>query len=180
MSSTPSLSRARTNSSCPGERRVPRPRHRCCRRPSATPPQAAPSTRRTYRSTLRSFAIFCELELGLPAAVGTVTLDTVLDYTAWLQDLDEESDEPRCHPRTVAKQLSAVRGFARWLAMVPELRIDARIQLIRVKAGPPPAPRALTPEQLRTLLAMPDRATIRGAARPRDPRARRAAPLGAV
>src|SRR4051794_37447345 len=67
--------------------------------------QAAPSTRRTYRSTLRSFAIFCEHELGLPATVGTVTLDTVLDYTAWLQDLDEESDEPRCQPRTVAKQL---------------------------------------------------------------------------
>src|SRR4051794_23676999 len=54
--------------------------------------QAAPSTRRTYRSTLRSFALFVETELGLPATVGTVTLDTVLDYSAWLQDLDEESD----------------------------------------------------------------------------------------
>src|SRR3954467_13590047 len=109
--------------------------------------QAAPTTKRTYRSTLRSFALFCETELGLPAAVGTVTLDTVLDYTAWLQDLDEESDEPRCHPRTVAKQLSAIRGFARWRARIPELRVDPRIQQIRVKAGPPLAPRALTPEQ---------------------------------
>src|SRR4051794_21403147 len=69
--------------------------------------QGPPGTRRPYRSTLRSFAIFCEHELGLPATIGTVTLDTVLDYTAWLQDLEEESDEPRCQPRTVAKQLSA-------------------------------------------------------------------------
>jgi hypothetical protein len=83
--------------------------------------QAAPTTQRTYRSTLRSFALFCERELGLPATVGTVALDTVLDYTAWLQDVDEETDEPRCHPRTVAKQLSAIRGFARWLSMVPGL-----------------------------------------------------------
>src|SRR3954451_19819320 len=126
--------------------------------------QAAPSTRRTYRSTLRSFALFCETELGVPATVGALTLDTVLDYSAWLQDLDEDTDEPRCYPRTVAKQLSAIRGFARWLALIPELRVDPRIQQIRVKAGPPPAPRALTPEQLRTLLAMPDRATIRGRA----------------
>jgi hypothetical protein len=81
-------------------------------------------------------------------AGGAVTLDTVLDYTAWLQDVDEDSDEPRCHPRTVAKQLSALRGFARWLSMLPELRIDPRIQQIRVKAGPPPAPRALAPDQL--------------------------------
>src|SRR3954463_13444778 len=73
--------------------------------------QAAPSTRRTYRSTLRSFALFVETELQLPATVGSVTLDTVLDYTTWLQDLDEDTDEPRCHPRTVAKQLSAIRGF---------------------------------------------------------------------
>src|SRR5512132_597402 len=80
--------------------------------------QAAPSTQRTYRSTLRSFAMFVERELGLPATVGALTLDTVLDYTAWLQDVDEDGDEPRCHPRTVAKQLSAVRGFARWLAMI--------------------------------------------------------------
>ena len=99
--------------------------------------QAAPSTQRTYRSTLRSFALFVEAELGLPATVRAVTLDAVLDYTAWLQDLDEDTDEPRCHPRTVAKQLSAIRGSARWLALVPELRIDPRIQQIRVKAGPP-------------------------------------------
>jgi site-specific recombinase XerD len=124
--------------------------------------QAAPTTKRTYRSTLRSFALFCERELALPATVGAVTLDTVLDYTAWLQNLDEDTDEPRCHPRTVAKQLSAIRGFARWLSMTPEPRVDPRIQLIRVKAGPPPAPRALTSEQLRTLLRMPDRATMRG------------------
>lgn len=123
--------------------------------------QAAPSTERTYRSTLRSFALFCERELGLPATIGAVALDTVLDYTAWLQDLDEDTDEPRCHPRTVAKQLSAIRGFARWLAMTG-LPVDPRIQQIRVKAGPPPAPRALTPEQLRMLFAMPDRATMRG------------------
>src|SRR4051794_32153542 len=124
--------------------------------------QAAPSTRRTYRSTLRSFALFVETDLGLAATVGTLTLDTVLDYTARLQDLDEDTDEPHCHPRTVAKRLSAIRGFTRWLAMIPELRMDPRIQQIRVKAGPPPTPRALTPEQLRTLPAMPDRATIRG------------------
>jgi integrase len=73
--------------------------------------QAAPSTRRTHRSTLRCFALFCEHELQLPATVGRITLDTVLDYTGWLQDLDEETDEPRCHPRTVAKQLSAIRGL---------------------------------------------------------------------
>ena len=84
--------------------------------------QAAPTTKRTYRSTLRSFAMFVEAELGLPATVGTVTLDTVLDYTTWLQDLDEETDEPHCHPRTVAKQLSAIRGFARWLAIIPSCR----------------------------------------------------------
>jgi integrase/recombinase XerD len=124
--------------------------------------QAAPSTKRTYRSTLRSFALFCERELELPATVGAVTLDTVLDYTTWLQELDEDSDEPRCHPRTVAKQLSALRGFARWLSMIPELRVDPHIQQIRVKAGPPPTPRALTPEQMRTLLRMPDRASMRG------------------
>jgi site-specific recombinase XerD len=124
--------------------------------------QAAPSTKRTYRSTLRSFALFLEAELQLQATVGVVTLDTVLDYTAWLQALDEETDEPRCHPRTVAKQLSALRGFARWLSMTPGLQVDPHIQQIRVKAGPPPAPRALTPEQLRTLLRMPDRATMRG------------------
>lgn len=94
--------------------------------------------------------------------MGAVTLDTVLDYTAWLQELEEDTDEPRCHPRTVAKQLSALRGFARWLAMTPGLQVDPRIQQIRVKAGPPPAPRALTPEQLRTLLAMPDRSSMRG------------------
>jgi Phage integrase, N-terminal SAM-like domain len=111
--------------------------------------QAAPSTRWTYRSTLRSFALFLEAELQLPATVGAVTLDSVLDYTAWLQDVDEETDEPRCHPRTVAKQLSAVRGFARWLSITPGLQVDPHIQQIRVKAGPQLAPRALTPEQLR-------------------------------
>jgi hypothetical protein len=72
-----------------------------------------------------------------------------LDYTGWLQDVDEETDEPYCHPRTVAKQLSGLRGFARWLSVVPELRVDPRIQHIPVKAGPAPAPRALAPEQLR-------------------------------
>jgi hypothetical protein len=44
--------------------------------------QAAPSTRRTYRSTMRSFALFVETELGLPATVGALTLDTALDYSA--------------------------------------------------------------------------------------------------
>jgi hypothetical protein len=34
--------------------------------------QAAPTTKRTYRSTLGSFALFCERELGLPATVGAV------------------------------------------------------------------------------------------------------------
>jgi site-specific recombinase XerD len=106
----------------------------------------------------------------------------VLDYTAWLQDLDEESEEPLCHPRTVAKQLSAIRGFARWLSMT-ELPVDPRIQCVRVKAGPPPAPRALSPEQLRTLLANARPRDDARPARSRDPRgagARRAAALGAV
>jgi len=107
--------------------------------------QAAPSTQRTYRSTLRSFALFCEHELQLPATVGTVGLDTVLDYTAWLQDLDEETDEPRCHPRTVAKQLSAIRGFARWLAMIPELRIDPRIPADPRQGGTAPGAAGVEP-----------------------------------
>jgi hypothetical protein len=81
------------------------PQHDPC---AATQPDA--TTKRTYRSTLRSFALFIENELGLPATVGAVTLDTVLDYTAWLQDLDEETDEPRCHPRTVANSCQRYAG----------------------------------------------------------------------
>lgn len=125
--------------------------------------QAAPHTARTYRSTLRSFALYVQKKLGLPPTTGAVTLATVLDYKHHLQSTDPTTGRPRAQTATVAKQLSALRGFARWLALADDLGgVDARIQLVKAGRGDPPLPRALTPEQLRRVLAMPDRATTRG------------------
>ncbi|MDX6707960.1 MAG: integrase/recombinase XerD [Solirubrobacteraceae bacterium] len=125
--------------------------------------QLAPHTARTYRSTLRSFALYVQSELGLPATTDALALSTVLDYKRHLQAPDPATRRPRAQTATIAKQLSALRGFARWLALDDELaRVDARIQLVKASRGDPPLPRALTANELRRVLAMPDRATTRG------------------
>jgi integrase len=125
--------------------------------------QAAPQTARTYRSTLRSFALYVQTELGLPATTDALALSTVLDYKRHLQATDPATGRPRAQTATIAKQLSALRGFARWLALDDELAgVDARIQLVKASRGDPPLPRALTAQELRRVLAMPDRATTRG------------------
>jgi integrase len=126
--------------------------------------QAAPNTERTYRSTLRSFALFLQTELGVAPTVDALMLSTVVDYKRHLAGDDPATGRPRAQSSTIAKQLSALRGFARWLSLDVDLGadVDPRIQLVKVNRGDPPLPRALTPDELRRVLATPDRGTTRG------------------
>jgi len=126
--------------------------------------QAARHTARTYRSTIRSFALFVQAELGLAPSVDALVLSTVLDYKRHLQAIDPQTGRARAKGATIAKQLSALRGFARWLALDDALAVDVdpRIQLVKTSRGDPPLPRALSPSELRRVLAMPDRSTTRG------------------
>ena len=126
--------------------------------------QAAPNTQRTYRAALRSFALFVQAELGLAPTVDTLVLSTLLDYKRYLHADDPDTGRPRAQGSTIAKQFSALRGFARWLSLDDELAVDVdpRIQLVKVTGGDPPLPRALTADELRRVLSMPDRSTTRG------------------
>jgi hypothetical protein len=91
------------------------------------------------------FALYVQSELGLPATTDALALSTVLDYKRHLQSTDPATGRPRAQTATIAKQLSVLRGFARWLALDDEFAgVDARIQLVKAGRGDPPLPRALT------------------------------------
>jgi len=56
--------------------------------------QAAPNTERTYRCTLRSFALFVQAQLGLAPTIDALVLSTVLDYKRYLQADDPATGRP--------------------------------------------------------------------------------------
>ena len=108
--------------------------------------QRSPETRRTYAAVYRAFGAF----LGPDAVPGDVTAEAVRAY----RDALERAGRA---PATVAKHLSALRGLADALGVDTQQLRTVRSQ--RVGRG---EPRALTHDEWRLLLRMPDRRTRQG------------------
>jgi integrase/recombinase XerD len=103
---------------------------------------AARNTLAAYATDLEDFAAFCA-RLGLaPEAVGPEPLS---DYLRSLADLGLK-------PRTVARRLSALRQFYRFLAR-EGIRPDDPTELLDGPRPTPPLPRPLAEEEVVTLLA---------------------------
>lgn len=80
--------------------------------------QAAPNTARSYRSTLRSFALFLRAELGVAATVDALVLSTIVDYKRWLQATDPATGRPRAQTATIASSsppCADSRADSRWM-----------------------------------------------------------------
>jgi integrase/recombinase XerD len=89
-----------------------------------------------------------------PRPLATAAADDLFDYLGHRQ---------RCgyHARSTARQLSCLRNFYRWLVDRGELRIDPTARLEHPKLGRS-LPRALSEDDVRTLLDAPDVATPLG------------------
>jgi hypothetical protein len=77
--------------------------------------QAAPNTERTYRSALRSFALFLQRELGLAPCIDALMLSTVVDYKRYLQGEDPATGQaarPELDDRQAALGAARLRAVA--------------------------------------------------------------------
>lgn len=113
--------------------------------------QAAPTTRKTYASVYRSLALFLRARAhareGVPVPVSALDADAV---TAFRNELEAAGRSTS----TIRTYLSAVRLLA------AELDVDTGT--VRTQKTDRQEPKDLTAEQLRRLLAMPDRRTRMG------------------
>ncbi len=110
---------------------------------------AAPATIEAYRADLVGFLSFQQAHLGEETGVALLRRITLSDMRAWMAA--ERADG--LSARSLARALSAVRGFADWMAE----RHDIELTAILAARGPRfrrRLPRPLAPDAARALIGM--------------------------
>ncbi len=115
--------------------------------------RASPRTVEAYGFAGRRYVAFLEAHRGGPLTVGEMGGVEAAELRAWLAHL-RGGDRP-LSPRSMSQALSAVRGFHRFL----DRRLgvaNAAVSLVRGPKVKPGAPRPVTEDQARGLIAEPD------------------------
>lgn len=112
---------------------------------------ASPHTLRNYSLDLRRFAE------RFPEQVDLTVFSAPLELRAYLARLHEEANSKR----TIARKLSALRSFARWLHHKGWLAQDVSDDIPMPKQEKP-LPRFLSVTEVETLLAQPDHESLAG------------------
>ncbi|MEY3013327.1 MAG: site-specific tyrosine recombinase XerD [Pseudomonadota bacterium] len=105
-----------------------------------------------YRRDLERFRTFCHERLGLHRADG-IDREVVLAYLVDLRDAG-------LHDRSVARHLSSLRGFSRWLVDRGAVQ-ESPAALVDMPNQPRGLPDVLTPAEVERLLAAPGDADAR-------------------
>jgi site-specific recombinase XerD len=122
---------------------------------------ASAHTVRSYRDTWRLFLRFVAQRRHRPVAQLTLGDLTAFEVKAFLQYTEQERgdtiDTRNC-------RLSALRSFFGFVADREPTAIEQCTQVLHVpiKKAPIPAPCYLEPEEVKAILAQPDRSTIEG------------------
>lgn len=113
----------------------------------------AENTRASYYRDLKQFERFCQ-ERQI-ADCRQVTAQELLSYRAWLKahGLTE---------RSIARQVSALKGFYRYLCMEGQIAVDPTADLESPKTGAA-LPEVMSFEEVQRLLAQPNVETVKGA-----------------
>ena len=114
--------------------------------------RASPRTLEAYGFAARRYLTFLERHLGGAPSVADLGAVSAGDVRAWLASL-RQGNRP-LSPRSVSQALSAVRAFHRFL----DRRLDTPNPALALVRGPkvkPGAPRPVTEDQARGLLAEP-------------------------
>lgn len=114
--------------------------------------RASPRTLEAYGFAARRYVGFLEQHSGEAVTVGALTQVSAADVRAWLAHL-RQGDKP-LSPRSLSQALSAIRTFHRFL----DRRLDAPNAAIALVRGPrvkPGAPRPVSEDQARGLIAEP-------------------------
>ncbi|MCC7266673.1 MAG: tyrosine recombinase XerC [Caulobacteraceae bacterium] len=114
--------------------------------------RSSPRTLEAYGFSARRYLTFLERHLGGAPTVADLAALTAGDVRAWLASL-RQGDKP-LSPRSVSQALSAVRAFHRFL----DRRLGAPNAALALVRGPkvkPGAPRPVTEDQARGLIAEP-------------------------
>ncbi|MBC7166415.1 tyrosine recombinase XerC [Phenylobacterium sp.] len=115
--------------------------------------RASPRTVEAYGFAGRRYVAFLEAHRGGPLTVGDMGGVEAAELRAWLAHL--RGGEKPLSPRSMSQALSAVRGFHRFL----DRRLgvaNAAVSLVRGPKVKPGAPRPVTEDQARGLIAEPD------------------------
>ena len=121
----------------------------------------ARNTQKSYRDTFALLVPFLGGKAGKPAdrlAVRDLTSDRVLQFLAHLEE------DRGCSAQTRNVRLTAIRGFARFVASRDPTQLGwcGQIRAIRTKKTMPQPIAWLTREEVDAMLATPDRKTLRG------------------
>jgi integrase/recombinase XerC len=114
--------------------------------------RASPRTLEAYGFAAARYIAFLERHRGEALTVQGLAEITAGDVRAWLAHL--RAGEPPLSPRSLSQALSAIRTFHRFL----DLRLDAPNAAIALVRGPrvkPGAPRPVSEDQARGLIAEP-------------------------
>src|SRR5690606_28482486 len=114
--------------------------------------RSSPRTLEAYGFSARRYLAFLERHLGGPPAVADLGTLSAGDVRAWLASL-RQGERP-LSPRSVSQALSAVRAFHRFL----DRRLGTPNPALALVRGPkvkPGAPRPVTEDQARGLIAEP-------------------------
>ena len=121
----------------------------------------ARNTQKSYRDTFALLVLFLGGKAGKPAdrlAVRDLTSGRVLQFLAHLEE------DRGCSAQTRNVRLTAIRGFARFVASRDPTQLGwcGQIRAIRTKKAMPQPIAWLTREEVDAMLATPDRKTLRG------------------
>jgi len=114
--------------------------------------RASPRTLEAYGFAEARYIAFLERHRGEALTVAGLAESTTAEIRAWLAHL--RSAEPPLSPRSLSQQLSAIRTFHRFL----DLRLGAPNAAVTLVRGPkvrPGAPRPVSEDQARGLIAEP-------------------------
>ena len=106
------------------------------------------NTLEAYARDVTGFLAFAALHAGAPPTLGDLGRLTITDFRAWLAHRRREDG---VGPRTLARGLSAVRTFFRYLAR-EGLVENSQVALVRTPKQPGSVPRALAEETAGRLL----------------------------
>ena len=122
---------------------------------------ASVHTVRSYRDTWRLFLRFAAQRQHRPVAQITLADLTASEVSAFLQHTEQERGDTI---GTRNCRLSALRSFFGFVAGREPTAIEQCTQVLHVpmKRAPVKAPRYLEPEEVKAILAQPDRSTIEG------------------
>lgn len=114
--------------------------------------RASPRTLEAYGFAAQRYIAFLQQHRGEQLTLAGLSEVTAADVRAWLAHL--RNGEPPLSPRSLSQALSAIRAFHRFL----DLRLDAPNAAIALVRGPrvkPGAPRPVSEDQARGLIAEP-------------------------